>query len=704
MRRAVAAGLALALVAGCQPRSEPPAEPDPAPAIAPPAPAAETAVAGAAAFTAPAGPSWAPAPREVGGLRTLATAGPRGFALSTAHGPVTFLAGVNVGSTTPGHQPGELAIGAADYRGWFAAMHRLGVRTVRVYTIHRPEFYRELDRHNRAHPDSPLYLVQGVYLPTESYVETGDLFEPGFTAVFRTELRDAVAAVHGELRRDPQPGRASGRWDTDVSAWLCAWLIGVEWEPEAVRRSDVRNAAAPAPAGRYFRAARAATPTERWLAARMDELATAEAGHGVSVPVAFVNWPTTDPLRHPQEPNRREDLVGIDANHVLPTPAWPGGTFASYHVYPYYPDFQRHEPGLWRYRYAGRADPYAGYLDALRRHHRGMPVLATEFGLPSSLGVAHHGPLGRHQGGHDERVALAHTAGLLRLIRAVGLAGGLVFAWTDEWFKLTWNTVAHQVPADRRQLWHDPLTNEQYFGLVATDPSGWANPNPARLGDRVTARVDESYVYLDLTGLPAGPVTLGLDAVPTVSGEPPPGSTDRAADTAFTLDRAAGTGQVWIRAELDPVPLDYPVPPGDRPAPVDGWQRFQLVTNRALVVPGTTRTRPTEFADVGALRAGRWEPGTGDSRSLWRVDGEVLRVRIPWAMAGLADPSSRQALVPGEAGHTRPTTGIGLSVSAGGTTSQPGRVVWRDWQRVGYRQRLKPGAELVRAAMIAVTA
>ena len=27
----------------------------------------------------------------------------------------------------------------------------------------------------------------------------------------------------------------------------------------------------------------------------------------------------------------------------------------------------------------------------------------------------------------------------------------------------------HQVP-ERRQLWHDPLTNEQWFGLVATDP------------------------------------------------------------------------------------------------------------------------------------------------------------------------------------------------------------------------------------------
>ena len=78
----------------------------------------------------------------------------------------------------------------------------------------------------------------------------------------------------------------------------------------------------------------------------MDELATAEVTRGRTMPIAFVNWPTTDPLRHPDEPQRTEDAVGLDANHVRSTSAWPGGTFASYHAYPYYPDFQRHEPAL----------------------------------------------------------------------------------------------------------------------------------------------------------------------------------------------------------------------------------------------------------------------------------------------------------------------------------------------------------------------
>ncbi len=98
---------------------------------------------------APPPGSWRPAPRDVGGLRVVATSGPRGFALHTAGGDRDFLPGVNLQSTTPGHQPGELAISAEHYRVWFPAMARLGIRALRTYTIHPPAFYTELAAHTR---------------------------------------------------------------------------------------------------------------------------------------------------------------------------------------------------------------------------------------------------------------------------------------------------------------------------------------------------------------------------------------------------------------------------------------------------------------------------------------------------------------------------------------------------------------------------
>lgn len=666
--------------------------------------------------------SWAPAARTVDGLRVLATAGPDGFAVHTRGGDRTFLPGVNLGSTTPGHQPGELAITAADYRRWFDAMGRLGVRVVRIYTIHPPAFYAALAEHNAAHPTAPLYLLHGVYLPDETRVAAGELLGAATTTAMTAEVRDAVAAVHGDLTRAPQRGRASGTWTVDVGEWLVGWVVGVEWDPDGTDRADRAATGAPPHRGTWFSATEGATPTESWLAARLDELAAAEAARGVSVPVALVNWPTTDPLEHPEEPLEAEDLVSVDANHVLPTERWPGGTFASYHAYPYYPDFLRHEPGLQQPGPDGRVDAYRAYLAALRDHHAPhMPTMITELGVPSSVGSAHDGTLGRDQGGHAETEATATDAALVETVADLGMAGAVVFAWSDEWFKATWNTMNHQV-AERRQLWHDALTNEQHFGLLATDAEG--RQDDVALGGGVTAAVDEAYVHLRVP-LPAGAerVVVGVDALDEASGEPVPGSADRRADTAVVIDldhdltadgadgADGGTGaQVHVRRELDPAALDLAPAVLDaelerREAGSSGapWRPFRLVTNRRLGIPTTGKWLPVEMQETGALLRGDWEPGvTGsDSRALWRVTAGTLELRLPWGMAGVADPSSRTVLDPRPgAQRYRVVESLGITLTVDGDPVAAAPLTWEPWTAVRAGERLKDGAGVLRTAML----
>ncbi|MEV6347706.1 hypothetical protein [Actinoplanes sp. NPDC051851] len=246
-----------------------------------PEPAA-SAIAGFAGVPSPPEvTSWAPAPITRHGLRTLATTDGTTFALHTVGGERTFLPGINLGSTTPGFQPGEFSITAEQYRRWLAAIGRLGIRVVRIYTIHPPAFYRELARYDRGHPDSPLYLFQGVS-PDGAYGRKG------VNGTFRGELRDASAAVMGDLRREPTAGRASGVWDTDVTPWLAGWIIGLELSP------GQEVTAATAVTGEYFRSAEEATPTERWLAARMDDLTGASLV--VRIPWALLGF--ADPSAH----------------------------------------------------------------------------------------------------------------------------------------------------------------------------------------------------------------------------------------------------------------------------------------------------------------------------------------------------------------------------------------------------------------------
>jgi hypothetical protein len=630
---------------------------------------------------------WAPAARTIGGLEVLAESDAEGLRLHTASGAKTFLPGVNLGSTTPGHQPGEVGtITAATYRTWLREMGELGIRLVRVYTLHPPAFYDELARYNRRHRTAPIYLVQGAYLPDESYVEPGKtLYDRGVDRAFGAELRDLSDAVHGDLERAARPGRAGGTWDTDVSRWLAAWIVGVEWDPSGVARTDRRMARAPYSPGRFFAATPDATPTERWIARHMDELAAAEARRGVSVPVASANWPTTDPLTHPTEPLAAEDAVSVDANHVLPTKAWPGGTFASYHAYPYYPDFLRDEEGLDRTTWEGEPDRYAGYLMRLKEHHsERMPTVVSEFGVPSSLGSAHAGTNGRDQGGHSEQEAMAMDASMLRMLAEKGLAGGFVFAWEDEWFKRTWNTMEHQDP-ERRQLWHDPLTNEQHFGIVATDPGKIpdaaveSTPSGGAV-EYAYAWADHSWVHLEVTGREETPGRLqaGVDVVPSLPGP----------DYRLTIDRESGEARAQVRRELDPMRVDTP-DPAYRPDAAAPWHDYQLLTNRAH------RGRDAEYDAVGELVQGTWDPDDDDfdSTATWHVDDEhrTLRVRLPWSMLGLADPSQRLALGPGKPAANVRIPGITLDLTVDGATERL-RLTWPEWTRVDHQRRVKAGA------------
>ena len=656
-----------------------------------------------AAFTPPAaGPSRAPAAVKDGALSTVAEPQGSRLALHTVSGDITFWTGVNLGSTTPGHNPGEVAIDRGTYRRWFQRMGRMGVHVLRIYTLHAPQMYDELLAYNEAHPKSPIYLIQGVYLPDESYTDTHNLYAPGPTKAFSQELRAASDAVHGSLRRPAIRGRASGRWSADVSPWVAGWIIGVEWDPRSILASDKRNAGARDFHGKFFSSVSdttKTTPTERWIAARMNELATAEAAKGRSAPMAFVNWPTADPLRHPQEPHPQEDLVGVDANHVRASAAWPGGTFASFHAYPYYPDFLRHDPSYRSYRLNGKRDPYAGYLADLAKHFKGMPLMITELGVPSSIGSAHLGTNGRSQGNHSEHGALATDAALVRAVHDVGLTGALIFSWADEWFKFTWNTLPRHAVAhsERRALWHDPLTNEQWFGLNAVDPTPTETRvlAEARTGVQQVA-VSHDASFLDLTvrleKAPKSPIELGFDILP--GGGRLPGGGGGEQDVAITVDPRGHTATAKIRGDLDPVLLDGQKR-SDVPRPArDGWILQRMSTNRSFTLDGVFL--PAEFFPVGNLREGVWDVSSPqqDSRATWHLDGHVLRMRLPWSMLAIGDPSSHTGIQPTK-GRPKAVTvrRIGLLVDAGAGGSATGVVTWEGWQKTQYTERLKPGVQ-----------
>jgi hypothetical protein len=676
--------------------------------------------------TAEPAPSFRGAPERVRGLRTPARATRSAVQLATRDGfRDRFWAGVNLGSTTPGHLPGEVSARAADYRRWFPEMAALGVRVVRVYTLLDPSFYRELRRYNLARPDAPLYVIHGVWIPEERFLATQDLWDPRVVAEMDDLVDEVHRAVSGRLQRPERRGMAHGRWTADISRWVVAWSPGVEWDPQATHASEQRNPPRRFD-GRYIRTRGTATSTEAWIARALDRLARRDAQAGWSRAMTFTNWLTADPLRHPSEPSEQEDLISVDATHLRATKAWPGGFFASYHAYPYYPDFLRFE-------YADARDPYEAYLRRLRAHHRGQAVMITEYGVPSSLGNAHLGPLGRDQGDHSEQEAAAIDRDLLRGIKRSGMAGGVLFEWVDEWFKLTWNTTDEEQPGERRAMWRNPLTNEEHFGVLAAEPGARAkvrvdgDDREWKVGQsqvlleargplrELRATHDEAYLHLRLRfdgDDDRQRFVLGLDVRPGENRAlPGTGGAMPAADVALRFD--GDTVRLYKAAWTDVLAFQYGVArdyldvdaatlePGS-----GAWREPQMILNRPYTVPSTGERRPVELYPLSPVRVG---DEARDERTLVGLRGPVVELRLPWALLGLADPSSRRVTVPREDGTVGTDVlpagariGIEAFDAAGASlgAASPG-YGWEPWQRVTWHERRKAGWGTLRDAFAA---
>ncbi|MCW3010196.1 MAG: hypothetical protein JWO90_600, partial [Solirubrobacterales bacterium] len=327
----------------------------------------------------------------------------------------------------------------------------------------------------------------------------------------------------------------------------------------------------------------------------------------------------------------------------------------------------------------------------------------------------------------SEQEAGAATATMVRRAREERYAGAVVFEWTDEWFKRTWNTVDLERPPERRALWRNSLTNEEHFGLVAVEAGAtptkvldgededWAATTSQSIAEApgpvadVRATHDAEHLWLRVRLRedrdPAVPVRLGLAVSGTGNGGLPgaPGA-DPDADHALVLG-PGDTATLLQAAWLDPLPWLY----GSRYVPFDAaamrtgsgaWSRPRQILNRSLVVPGVG-PQAAEFVDHSRLPWGTGDPKAPgfDVRHLVAGRGAVLELRLPWALLGYADPS-RHAVLRG-AGRGALTTSrggrIGITVQHG--KEAPVRTAgydWEDWNRVETRERRKAGWGAVR--------
>lgn len=687
-----------------------------------------------------------------------------------------YVNGVNLGAALPGKHPSEFPAREV-YEKWLDQIAGMGANTIRVYTIHPPQFYDALYEWNSSHEQSPLRLIHGVWAELP---EDNDFAGSDWQDEFRNEMAQVVDIIHGRADIEPRPGHAGGSYISDVSPWVIGYILGREWEPNAVTRFNRLRPDEDSFRGEYLQIDHG-TPMDAWLIRSCDWIITYETRkYRVQRPVAYTNWPTLDPLRHPTEATleeeyeiRRsrgerlhrdlsefsEDAAHLDAMLVRSTPAFQAGFFASFHVYPYYPDFINLDPTYNDASSSQGRSNFFGYLKELKEHHAGMPLLISEYGVPASIGASHLQPQGWHHGGLTEDRMAEINARMTLEIAEAGMAGGVVFAWIDEWFKKNWMVMDFEIPPERNRLWHNRLDPEQHYGMLALEAAAavagetfdsrrgaWNQITPLYADEHGTLRAsaDEAYlwVHLELKQPADGDLFIGFDTInpkggsfrwPGSAGPPIPVGIE------FVLHVSTTKAQLLADPNANPISI-VPLPdiPGDPlemdvtdPPPGFFQGRFDQRFNRPyLSLPRddgnfeTLRVRTnarrfgrdgTEYAAMGYDRGILPEGEPPDGLWQWDAERKSLEVRIPWMLLNFSDPSHRRVLDDSASSRLTPfigTTivdGIRIVAAHAGSTQwthwpamrgpQPvPNFVWPEWETPTWRERKRPTYDSVHEA------
>ena len=617
-----------------------------------------------------------------------------------------FVKGMNLGLGLPGYFPGEYPVLKGTYLKWFRQIADLGVNSLRIYTVHPPCFYEALAEFNQG--GKKLWLFQGIWAELP---EDGDFDSSQYLAYIKQSIRDAVDVVHGAASLPEKPGYAHGSYAFDVSSHTAAFVFGREWEPCAVKHYNLSRQGKTGDWQGEFLGIAQGTAFECWVTRICDYLLTYEHGKfSQTHPLSVANWPTLDPLSHPSESNHEdellrqglkartnacnenEDMASLDVAKISVKQG--SGFFATYHVYPYYPDFINND-------YLDAPDPYRAYLHDLKKHHGSQPVLIAEFGLPSSREVTHWQRDGLHHGGHDEKAQGEGNGRLMQSVFKSGMAGGMLFSWFDEWFKRNWLFLPYEIPAERKPLWFNLQDAEENYGLLAAYPgyprklvslSGkldeWSNArtlyqkdglsvshrfndgfDASRTLRRLLAQHDEGFLYLLLET--AGPIDftkagymIGLDTCSPESGEfllPLETKLKVPVGMKFVMHFSGERKSRLLVCKGYDKYLNYAggeIIPGvsDR----GEWVVMQNRTNSRRISKDGSRFYPSRVFSMSNLRFGSLEQGSPrfDSLADFHVTGSIIEIRIPWGLVNFTDPGSRTVLWQDGKGKTRITDGI----------------------------------------------
>ena len=628
--------------------------------------------------------------------------------------------GVNMGMAKPGRWFTDFPGSEEPYMRWFNMIGEMNANSVRIYTLQDPAFYRALYKYNRQNPEEPLWLFQEIW--PEEHPPENDLLKKEYVDDFLKEIRYVIDAIHGNALIEERRGRAWGNYHVDVSPYTVAYLVGREIEPEEVITTD-KNSPEYTFSGNYLEVLEG-TATEAWLAKSCDYVLTyEEENYARQTPVAIVSWPTLDAMNHDYALDEEgeifqdyNDLVTVDIRNITTNKHLKAGFFGAYHIYPNYPDYINNKPEYASYEDEEGVFRYGGYLQDFMEHHGDYAALVAEFGLATGMGNAHSSPDGYHHGGMTEKEQGEGTIRMMETILEEGYMGGIVFEWMDEWAKKTWTTEPFMVPYEHNVFWHNAVDPEQNYGILANEP---IRPSleeayvlEAFSGGNIVHSLammgNEAFFYIDVEvrdsfDFKEHSILIGIDTYDRDKGQFSINSDlnqQVPSGLEFLLKlNSKDDAQLLVTPDYNISDFNFYSQPR-----YDGvFTEIRPLINREYTLIDGGKI-PAIYEEASNLSYGT---DTG-STNHWRLEEEVIKIRLPWARLNVTDPFSKRVLKDPGSYHTYPGRDEFQTVETEGFVlylvvidKNSGDVIqtlfqdpqnpylWPDWNQPVYRERLK---------------
>lgn len=630
--------------------------------------------------------------------------------------------GVNLGSGIPGHFATDYAIDKETYLRWFKYIQDMGANTIRIYTILNDDFYNAFYEYNKNN-ENPLYLIHGLWVNDYIHNSRVDAYSSEFLNAILKESKKVVDVIHGKRQITIGSNSGTGFYFKDISDWVIGYILGVEWEDTLVSFTNNMQKDKNTYIGKYFKTKENATPFEALLAQVGDKIIAYESTrYKTQRLVAFSNWPTTDPFDYSKPVTEYfKKSAKVDVEHLETTDDFISGTFASYHIYPYYPDYLNYETEFNKYQDEnGIKNTYQAYLKKINEYHT-IPVVISEFGVPSSRGMAQKDQnTNRNQGMLNEQQQGEAIINCYKDIKSAGINNAIIFTWQDEWFKRTWNTM-HATDLTKTPYWSDYQTNEQYFGLLSFDPGtnssiSYVDGNILEWQDKdiilnnenmtLSMKYDEKFIYFYINNYNNQKLYLPIDTTYKSGSKKYNNlSFERDADFLIIID-GKDNSRVLVQDRYNTTKAMFGYEVYQKNSflypPNKDSSNFEPIT--LLLQTATdllSNTSKAEIYETGKLTYGNANPDSEEFNSLadFIIKDNIIEIKIPWGLLNFSDPSNMQI-------HDDYYEKYGVSnikinsmyvgIGTGNQTIKMGQLKLKGWgKNITYHERLKKSYYMV---------